>query len=158
MLKRLLLVATLSVASVVLAASGQIQPLKVKTGLWHMTASVTWPQVPPRMAAMMGPHTTSYDSCVTANDLSTNPWAKGSSDNCTWTVLKSTGTDMEVQGTECAVGDNFGMTAEIHGRIHIVDSENGTGTMTITLAGNGQTMNGLGSYTGKWMSANCAAQ
>jgi hypothetical protein len=34
-------------AAVVFAASGEFQPLKVKTGLWEMTETVTWTGLPP---------------------------------------------------------------------------------------------------------------
>ena len=65
---------------------------------------------------------------------------------------------MEVRGIGCEFGKNSGMAAEIHGQIHVMDSENGTGSMTVTLTGNGQTMHGLAKYTGKWFSASCPAQ
>src|ERR1700693_3768198 len=159
MRKRLLVVLICSAASVVFAAAAQLQPLKVKTGLWQMTETTTWTDLPPQMAAMMragGSQTKTYNSCVTPKDLSTNPWANGSGDNCTWTVLNSTSTEMEVQGTGCDLGKNYGMTAVVHGQIHILDSENGTGSMTITLSGNGMTMNGHASFAGKWISASCA--
>ncbi len=148
-----------SVASLVLAAAGDIQPLKVKTGLWQMTETVKWTGLPPQMAAMMksAPPTRTYKSCVRAKDLSTNPWADGSGDKCTWTVLNSNGSDMEVQGTSCDLGKDFGMKADVHGKIHAVDSENGTGSMEVTLTGNGQTMNGHASYTGKWIGESCPA-
>jgi Protein of unknown function (DUF3617) len=144
-------------ASVALAAAtGKVQPLKVKTGVWQMTQTVTWTGLPPQMAAMNG-HTTKYKSCVMAKDLDSNPWEDGTDDKCTWTVLNSTGTDMEVKGTSCEAGKEYGMTAEIHGKIHIQDSENGTGTMEITMTGNGQTMHGHATYTGKWIGATCPA-
>src|SRR5579863_9127581 len=38
-------------ASAVFAAAVQLQPLSVKTGLWHLTKSVTWTNLPPQMAA-----------------------------------------------------------------------------------------------------------
>lgn len=157
---KLLLIAICSVGSIVLAVAAQFQPLNVKTGLWHMTQAITWTGLPPQMAALMrgAPQTRSYNSCVTPQDLTTNPWANGSGDNCTWTVVNSTSTDMEVRGTGCELGKELGMAAEIHGTIHILDSENGTGTMAITLTGNGQTANGHASYTGKWVSASCPAR
>jgi hypothetical protein len=146
-------------ASVVLAATGEFQPLKVKTGLWQMTETVTWTELPPQMAAMMSavPPTRTYKTCVRIEDLNSNPWAEGSGDKCTWTVLNSTGTDMEVRGTSCDFGKNYGMKADVHGKIHVVDSENGTGSMAVTLTGNGQAMNGHASYTGKWIGASCPA-
>jgi Protein of unknown function (DUF3617) len=158
MRNKLMVVALCSAASLVFAAAGQLQPLNVKTGLWKLTKAITWTDLPPQMAAMMkaAPQTT-YSSCVTTKDLNTNPWANGSGDNCTWTVLNSTSTDMELQGTGCSFGKNSGMTADVHGQIHIQDSENGTGSMALTLNGNGQTMHGVATYSGKWISASCPA-
>ena len=154
---RLLLWVPLSGVSVVIAAAIQFQPLNVKTGLWQMTQTMTWNSVPPQMAPILRgmPPSRSYPSCVTAQDLSTNPFANGSGDNCTWTVLNSTSTDMEVQGTGCQIGKEYGLTAQIHGQIHVADPQDGTGTMTMTLSGNGLTATGQASYTGKWVSATC---
>jgi Protein of unknown function (DUF3617) len=81
--------------------------------------------------------------------------ADGSGDKCTWTVLNSDGNDMEVQGTSCDLGKDYGIKAGVHGKIHVLDSENGTGSMEVTLTGNGQTMNGQASYTGKWIGESC---
>jgi hypothetical protein len=135
-----------------------VRPLNVKTGLWQMTQTVTWTGLPPQYAAMMkNGQSTKYKSCVKAKDLTTNPWSEGSGEKCKWTVSKSTGTDMEVRGTSCDFGDLPGMTAEIQGTIHAVDPENGTGTFTINLTGNGQTMHGHASYVGKWIGASCPA-
>jgi hypothetical protein len=147
-------------ASVAFATAGQFQSLNVKPGLWHMTETIKWTELPPQLAAMMkaAPQTRTYNSCVTTKDLKTNPWTNGSEDHCTWTVLNSTSTDMEVQATGCDFGESFGMTAEVHGKIHILDSENGSGSMTVTMSGSGQTLHGLASYTGKWVTASCAAQ
>jgi hypothetical protein len=146
-----------SMASLVFAAAGDIQPLKVKTGLWQMTETIKWTGLPPQMASMMkaAPPTITYKSCVRAKDLSTNPWADGSGDKCTWTVLNCNGSDMEVQGKACALGKDYGMSADVHGKIHVLDSENGTASMEVTVTGNGQTMNGHASYTGKWISDTC---
>jgi hypothetical protein len=147
--------------SVVLAfaATGNLQPLNVKTGLWQMTVTSTWTGLPPQYAAVMrNGETRNYKSCVKTKDLSSNPWADGSRDKCDWTVLNSTGTDMEVKGTSCDMGKNLGMTTEAHGKIHVLDSENGTASFTVTLTGNGQTMNGHASYTGKWIGPSCPGE
>jgi hypothetical protein len=146
-------------ASAVFAAAVQFQPLNVSTGLWHITKAVTWTNLPPQMAAMMkaAPQMTSYNSCVTTQSLSSNPWANGSGDTCTWTVLTSTSTDMEVQGAGCDFGGSSGMTGTVHGTIHIVDPQHGTGTMAVSLSGNGQSMQGTATYTGQWVSATCPA-
>src|ERR1700721_1285055 len=119
MRKSLIIVAIGSAVSIVLAATAQMQPLTAKTGLWRMTKTVKWTDLPPQMAAMMkgAAPTTTYNSCVTATDLNTNPWAKGSGDNCTWTVINSTSTDMELQGSGCSFGNNAESTGHGHGPI-----------------------------------------
>ena len=106
---------------------------------------------------MKNGQTVHYKSCVKPKDLSTNPWADGSGQKCAWTVLNSTGTDMEIRSTSCDLGKDYGMISEAHGKIHVIDSENGTGSFDITLTGNGQTMNGHATYTGKWSGATCSA-
>src|SRR6202167_6347186 len=149
MRNKLMVVALGTAAAVVVAATGQLQPLNVKTGLWHMTKAIKWTDLPPQMAALMkaAPQTSSYDACVTTKDLTTNPFANGSGDDCTWTVLSSTSSDMELRGTGCQFGNSAGMAAEVHGQIHVLDPENGTGSMSVTLSGNGQTMHGVATYT-----------
>jgi len=145
-------------ASLALTAAGNMQPLNVKTGLWQMTQSVTWTGLPPQLAAAMkNGQIVRYKSCVKDKDLNGNPWANGSGEKCVWTVLNSNGTDMEVKGTSCEMGKEYGMTSEVHGKIHAADTANGTGTFDIALTGNGQTMNGHASYAGKWMAASCPA-
>jgi len=155
---RLLLAVVCCVAFGVFAGAGPLTPLNVKTGLWLITKVTTWADLPPEMPAMMKvPRKVSYSSCVTPQNLTSNPWADGSGEHCSWTVLNSNGTDMEVQGSGCTMGN--GTTAQVHGQIHVVDSENGTGSVTLALnAGNGRVMNGVASYTGKWVGASCPAK
>jgi hypothetical protein len=157
MRKSLIIIAIGSAASIVLAATAQMQPLSAKIGLWRMTKTIKWTDLPPQLAAMMkaAPATTTYNSCVTTPDLNGNPWSKGSGDNCTWTVITSTSTDMELQGSGCSFGNNAESTGDVHGQIHLLDSENGTGSMTVNVTVNGQAMHGVASYTGKWVSASC---
>lgn len=146
------------VASVAFAAAEKIQPLNAKTGLWQMTQTVKWTGLPPQMASAIGAHpTVTYKSCVKSKDLGSNPWANGSHDDCHWTALNSNGTDMEVQGKSCDIGKSWGMTADVQGKIHLLDSEHGTGSFDVTLTGNGQTVHGHVDYTGKWMGATCPA-
>jgi hypothetical protein len=64
---------------------------------------------------------------------------------------------MEVQGKSCDMGKEFGMTADVHGSIHVGDPENGNGEFSIVMTGNGQTMNGHATYKGKWVAASCPA-
>ena len=154
-------------ASLTLAATGQIQPLKARTGLWQITKTVHWtlpPDLPPQyaqFAAVLQKQNgipQQYKSCVRSQDLRSNPWSEGASEKCTWTVLKSTGTDMEIQGS-CDLSQEWGMPAAVQGRgeIHIVGSENGTGSEDFTLTANGMTAKGHASYTGKWIGATCPA-
>ena len=136
-------------------AAGDVQPLNVKTGLWQMTEVVTWTGLPPQYAAMMrNAQPMKYQSCVKEKDLSTNPWAN-KKDKCAWTTLKSSSTDMEIEAKSCQMA-NFG-TADFHGTIHASDSENGTGSMSIVMTANGQTMNGHVAIVGKWVAASCPA-
>lgn len=146
-------------SAVVVAAAAGFHPLRARTGLWQLTETFTWTGLPPQLQAALAngkPH--SYQSCVKPEDLSTNPWADGSDAECKWTVINSTGTDMEIQGTACKTGAQFGMTAEAHGKIHIVDPQHGTGFFDVTLTGNGETIRGHASYTGKWVAPSCPAQ
>jgi hypothetical protein len=144
-------------ASLALAATGDMQPLKVKTGLWQMTQTINWTGIPPQYAAALRNGIPfHYQSCVKESDLTKNPWANGSGQKCSWTVLSSNGTDMEVEGT-CNSADNNDMSLQMHGKIHAVDSESGTGSMDVTLSGNGMNANGHGDYTGKWIGASCPA-
>jgi len=158
MRKTIRAVAICGAVSLVCAASDRMRPLNVKAGLWQMTETVTWTGLPPEYAAMMkNAKPINYKSCVKEKDLSTNPFASGSKEGCSWTALKSTGTDMEVEGKSCDMGKEWGMTADVHGTIHAEDSENGTGTFDIVLTGNGQTMKGHATCTGKWAAGSCPA-
>jgi hypothetical protein len=149
----------LILAGTAIAVAATLHPLNVKTGLWQMTESTTWTGLPPQFAAGMGnARTHSYQTCVKPQDLSTNPWAEGSDQVCKWTVVTSTGTDMEVRGTSCNMGSELGMTAEVHGQIHVLDSENGTGSFDITMNGNGHEITGHATYTGKWVGSTCRAE
>lgn len=162
-MRKALVVAVICLAaSLALTASGQIQPLKARTGLWQITKTYNWtlpPNLPPQYAgALQSGVPQQYKSCVSLEDLSNNPWSEGTGQKCTWTVLKSTETDMEIQGS-CDLSQEWGMpmTAQGHGTIHLVDSEHGTGSEDLTLSGNGMTAKGHASYTGKWIGATCPA-
>jgi hypothetical protein len=65
--------------------------------------------------------------------------------------------DMDVKGVGCDIGME-GMTAEVHGKIHLVDAKDGTGSFEVSLSGNGQTLTGHSSFTGKWVRATCPAE
>ena len=133
----------------VLSAQSNFQPLKVNTGLWKVTENVNVSGMPPR--------TITYKSCVTAADLNSNPWANGSDDKCTWTVLNSSASDMEVKGTSCDAGKDQGMNTEVDIKIHAVDAENVTAVADGTAVGNGVTLKLHNTFTGNWENASCPA-
>ena len=166
-------------AEVVLLAAGKVQPLNVKTGLWQVSTTTTMsglPDIPPEMQARLDqmtpeqrakmeammksrfggtPQTSSYKKCVTKEELESNPWNKPE-EKCDWTVVNSTGSEMEVKTNSCTAGKNVGMMqTNVDLKIHVVDSENVQATMQLTSNGNGTTMKGSGTYTGKWLSATC---
>ena len=154
-----IVVPILLATTMTLAISASLHPLNVKAGLWQMTVTTTWKGLPPQFdSAMANGRTHTYQTCVKPEDLSTNPWAEGSGEKCTWSVLNSTGIDMEVRGSSCDIGSEYGMTSEVHGKIHVIDSENGTGSFDVTMTGNGRTINGHSSYTGKWVGSSCRAE
>jgi hypothetical protein len=155
-MRKVIAVGMVCLAASLATAAGDVQPLNAKTGLWQMTQVVTWTGLPPQYASMMkNGQPVKYKSCVKEKDLTSNPWGHGSEQKCDWKVVKSSSSDMEVEGKSCQMGD-FG-TAEMHGTIHVSDSENGTGTFNIVLTAQGQKMNGHATYTGKWVSATCPA-
>jgi hypothetical protein len=154
------------------ALTAQLQPLNVKTGLWQVTeVSTVTAAIPPELQARLSqlppatraqlqsrfegtPHTTTYNTCVTPADLAKLPF-QGPNEKCNWTTLTSTGSDMEVHGTACqAAGNNDGTRAEADVRIHVISSENATGSVQITVTGN-QTMNSSATFTGTWRGATC---
>jgi len=166
----------------VLLAESTFQPLNVKTGLWQVTESSTAsgvPPIPPDMQAKIDqmtpeqrarieavitkrfggtPQVTTYKKCVTAEDLNNNAFINKPDEKCAWTVLNSTGSDMEVRGTSCSAGRNQGMETDVHINIHALDSENVKASVQGTSTGNGHTMNINNSLTGKWVSASCPAE
>jgi Protein of unknown function (DUF3617) len=134
-------------ATTILLADTTYQPLNVKTGLWQVTGtnSVGGSQ-----------HAISYKKCITTDDLNSNPWMNGPEEKCTWTVVTSTTTDMEVQGTACEMGKNYGMKTDIDLKLHASDTEDVNATLQGTMTGNGRTINFNGTLTGKWVSASCS--
>ena len=167
--------------STVLLAGTTFQPLNVKTGLWQVTEVSTIGGAPPitpdmqaridkmtpeqraRAEAMMKsrfggtPHTTQYRKCVTAKDLNANPFVNGPGEKCSWTVVSSTGSDMEARGTACEAGKEQGMETDVEIKLHVVDPEDVKATVQGKATGNGSTVNIDNSLTGKWIAATCPA-
>jgi len=132
----------------ILFAANSYQPLNVKPGLWHVTGTNQF---------MGNPMKTDYKKCITAKDLNTNPWVNGPDEKCTWTVVTSTGSDIEIKGTSCELGKEYGLNTNVDLKMHAVDSENVKASMQGSSTGNGQTMNVNGTFTGKWMGSSCPA-
>lgn len=142
-----ILLATLLTTTLLLAADNY-QPLKVKPGLWHVTGT---------NQVMGRPTKTDYKKCITAKDLNSNPWTNGPDEKCNWNVVTSTGSDIEIKGTSCELGKEYGMNTNVDLKMHAVDMENVKASMQGTSTGNGQTMNVSGTFTGKWMGSSCPA-
>jgi len=160
-----------------LAGPGNVQPLNVKTGLWQTTMVTTTSGAPPmtpdmearlaqmppeqraKIEAMMKsrlggtPQTNTYKSCITKEDLNKYPFSDPKQ-NCSYNVLTSTGSKMDVSGT-CT--ENNGMKTNFTMRLQALDSENVTGTGQVAISGGGHTMNGNYTGTGKWLSPSCPA-
>jgi len=71
--------------------------------------------------------------------------------NCTRTIVKSTSSEAEIK-FQC---DMQGMKA--NGTVHVeaLTPESAKGTAQTTMTGGGRTMNTSGSFTSKWLGANC---
>ena len=163
--------------SIVFAAT---EPLNVKTGLWQVSEISTTsglPPLPPGMqarldkmtpeqrakmeAAMKGraggtPQTINYKTCVTKDDLDKGAFTRPD-EKCSWTVVNSSRTDLEVRGSACEAGKSEGMKTDVTMKIHVIDSENVKGAVQGSATGNGNTLNIDNTYTGKWVSATCPA-
>lgn len=184
MRKTLMVSAGCLLTTVLLAATGKIQPLNVKAGLWQTTTTSTFgglaggiaslppgeqaklAQMTPQQRAMVeammkkqygsGPQTTTFKHCVTEKDINNNaPWGTGT--RCTWNVLTSTGTDLEARGTSCDLGKTDGLNSSVDVKIHVTDSENIKASMQGSATGNGHSYTLNGTYTSKWIGATCPA-
>lgn len=160
------LMTTLCLATLVFAQTDT--PLNVKPGLWQVEMTFTYSGLPPEVQANLDritPEqraklgmggTKTYKSCVTEKQRNT-PWVQGD-ENCKWTVLNSTSSDLNVRGTACQAGRNEGLSTEVEVKIHAIDSEHVRATLHGTGIGNGIHATVNGSYSGKWMGANCSAE
>jgi hypothetical protein len=162
-MKKVLLLTALCLATVVLAATET--PLNVKPGLWQVDMTLAYSGLPPNMQAMVDRMTPeqraargfggikTFKRCVTPKQLNT-PWMQGD-ENCTWTVLKSTDSTLEVRGTACRLGSDQGMNTDVKVKIQVIDSEHVTASIHGTASGNGVNATLNGDYDGKWVGASC---
>lgn len=157
----------LAVFAVVLFAADEHQPLNVKPGAWQLQYVIKYSGLPPQYQAMMDqlteqqksamglPTQQAHKICVKQKDLD-KPWSAGDND-CRWTVVKSTSSEIDAHATSCRNGSN-GQSSDMDMviQIHAVDSENVHATLhgTATLqGGNKATVDGT--YVGKWLSSTC---
>src|SRR6266571_744062 len=154
-----------------LLASGDVQPLNIKTGLWEVTMTSTVsgrPPIRPEALARMTPEQRAkfeaamnrmangtpkektYKKCVTKEQLNKDPFSeKGKS--CARTVLASTGSKMDVR--EVCVDQNGKRDVTI--RIEAADSEHVTGSGQVNTAGGNNSMKISMHFTAKWIGAVC---
>jgi uncharacterized protein DUF3617 len=152
------------------SAAVKFQPLNVKTGLWQntMTTALAGQMViPPERLAKLTPEqrarieaamnarssqgakTTTYQSCVTKDELQKTPFRDKK--NCTETLVSSSNTQAEVK-LACAME---GVDGSGEMQIHAISDESiaGSGHGTVTMQG--RTMNTSWKLTGKWMGESC---
>ncbi len=165
MRKGIALGVTALMASLAFATEQKLEPLNLKTGLWQSTTKWKYTGLPPQMAqiAEAAKPTRPAKLCLKPEDLNPDKWTtKGLGLNCSSiTVLKSTGTDLEVGAKGCDAGN--GMTADGHGEFHVLDSEHVTGSIDATFTGNmpfptnGSAVHMHIDYTHKWLGGTCPA-
>ena len=159
-----------------LVAGGKVK-LNVKTGLWQntITNTVTGSMgLPPEMAAKLTPaqrarfeaaakkqgsgtpRTVTHKDCLTPEKLAEDPFTdKSHGDNikCQETLIKSTGTDLEVREL-CTDGSS---KSDIHLAFHADNPEHVTGSGATTVTVGEHTMNSTMKMDSKWISAACPA-
>jgi len=152
-------------------AGDKVQPLNIKTGLWQvtMTTAVSGrPPIPADLLARMSPEqrakfeeamkkrtsappkAKTYKNCVTKEQLNKDPFSEEQK-TCTRTVLKSTGSKMEIR----EVCEDEGVKREMIIQIEAFNSENIKGAGHVIVAGGARSMNVSTNFTGKWLGAAC---
>ncbi|MBZ5527753.1 MAG: DUF3617 domain-containing protein [Acidobacteriia bacterium] len=152
-------------------AGDEVKPLNIKPGLWQMTMTTAVsgrPPIPADTLARMSPEqraryeaamkkmasgapkTRTHNNCVTKEQLNKDPFSDEKK-SCTRKVLKSTGSQMEIQ--EVCLGD--GVRRDITIQIEALNSENVKGSSHVTSAGGGKAMNIDARFAGKWIGAAC---
>ncbi len=153
-------------------AADSVQRLDVKLGLWevtHTTALSGMPPIPPEALASMTPEqrarfeatmkssmsdkpkTTTEKSCETKEKLDKQMLFDDKNKECTRTVVKSSGSVMEMK-IQC---DHQGMKSEGTFRVEAINAENVKGSMHMTSTGGGHAMNINSDFTGHWLGPVC---
>lgn len=157
-MRKSLALAIIPAASVAIAAMVKLQPLHVKPGLWRDTVATKYSGVPPQVAAALN-HEVTFDTCLESKGLDADAWTQDLARiKCSsLTVVKSTGTDLEVQGKGCDAGN--GITADGRVAFHASDSEHVTGSVD-AIASNtpfGSNASVHADYNDQWVGATCPA-
>lgn len=166
MRKKMFVIACLTLCVAVLFAADE-QPLNVKPGEWQVQYDVKYSGLPPQYQAMVDQMTAQQKSamgmaspetsklCIKAADLN-KAWLQ---DNCHWTTLKSTSSDIEAHSTSCQHGSRGANSdMEMNIKIHAVDSEHVRGTLHGTTMMEGSHVTIDGTYLGKWLGSTCSAK
>ncbi len=129
-----------------LPTQSQLTPLSVNTGLWQVTMTTT-------IKGMPNPIVNSYRSCIKKEDLGKYPFTDPKA-MCSWTVVSSTGTQMNANGTCMPAGMG---TVQFNMQLNASDSSDVTGTGQMSFNGPAGAMTGNYAATAKWVGANCPA-
>jgi Protein of unknown function (DUF3617) len=166
---------SISVVVVLLLSSmwvwGQKIPLDVRLGLWETTSTTNvggqLPVSPDQMAnltpeqrakieqaikASSGKPITSK-SCLTKENLDKG-YAFDNHKECTHKVLNSTTHKLDVQMT---CNEQEGTKVNVLVKVDALSSTNVKGTTHMTAEGGGHTMTSDGTFTSKWLSADCGS-
>ena len=174
-MRKLIAMGVLCLGASGLWAGGKAKSLNVKTGLWQTTSTTTVTGslgIPPEMAAKLTPaqrarfeaamkkqasgvpRTRTYKNCVTQKDLAEDPFTdKNNQSRCQETVIKSTGSDLEVRE---ACTDSSSKT-DAHMVFHASSSEHVTGSGNMAATMGGHTMHSVIKMDSKWLGASCPA-
>ena len=156
-------------------AGGNVKPLNVRTGLWQTTSTSTVNGsmgIPPEIAARLTPaqrarfeaamkkqangvpRTRTYKNCLTQKQLTEDPFADNSRKmKCQETVIKSTGTELEVREA-CTDGSS---RSDVHMLVHANSSEHVTSSGNVVATMGGHTMHSVIKMDSKWLGASCPA-
>ena len=137
-------VAVLAASVPVLILAAQAKP-NVKLGLWESITTMEG-----------GQPGTPQKICITAEKLATGAFDSAPDQECKRTVTGSTASSMDVKEA-CASKDNPGMTGNGTLHIQVIDPQNVKGTLATTLSMGGRSMQMNGTFTSKWVSADCGA-
>lgn len=177
-MRKAILIGAVLLLAMVASVSGNVNPLNLKPGLWQTTMTYTikgTPPMPPDMEARLAqmtpeqrakyeamlknqyggtPKTNTWKSCVKKEDLNKYPF-EDPRKKCTYTVLSSTGSKMDVSGT-CTPG-NDGYEYGFKVQLETADSEHAKGTGQLTISKGSQIMTGDYRGSSQWLGATCPA-